>query len=71
MHCARAIVDFILMAQYKTHDDETLRYMEQALYRIDKMKVAFKALRLIDKLTNEGYFNFLKFYVITYYTLFI
>ena len=38
MHCARAIVDFILLTQYKTHDDETLRYLEQALYRIDKTK---------------------------------
>ena len=42
MYCARAIVDFILLAQYKTHDDETLRYLEQALYRIDKTKVVFK-----------------------------
>ena len=71
MHCARAIVDFILMAQYKTHDDETLRYMEQALYRIDKMKVAFRALRPIDKSTDEGHFNFPKFHAMTHYTSFI
>src|SRR6266436_3093147 len=42
MHCARAIIDFILLAQYKTHDDETLCYLEQALYRIDRTKVVFK-----------------------------
>ena len=71
MHCARAFVDFILMAQYKTHDDETLRYMEQALYRIDKMKVAFRALRPLDKSTDEGHFNFPKFHVMTHYTSFI
>jgi hypothetical protein len=45
--------------------------MEQALYRIDKMKVAFRALRPVDKSTDEGHFNFPKFYAITYYTSFI
>jgi hypothetical protein len=68
MHCARAIVDFILLAQYKTHDDETLRYLEQALYRIDKTKVAFQKLRPIDKITEEGHFNFPKFHIMTHYT---
>jgi hypothetical protein len=67
MHCTRAIVDFILLAQYKTHDDETLRYLDHALYRIDKTKVAFKALRPVDKATDEGYFNFPKFHVMTHY----
>jgi hypothetical protein len=71
MHCARAFVDFILMAQYKTHDIETLRYMEQALYRIDKMKVAFRAVRPLDKSTDEGHFNFPKFHIMTHYTSFI
>src|SRR5277367_6246025 len=71
MHCARAVVDFILMAQYKTHDNETLRYMDHALYRIDRMKVAFKALRPVDKSTDEGHFNFPKFHIMTHYTSFI
>ena len=68
MHCAWAIVDFILIAQYKTHNEETLRYLDHALYRIDKTKVAFKALRPVDKVTDEGHFNFLKFHVMTHYT---
>ena len=42
MYCARAIVDFILLVQYKTHNDETLHYLEQALYRIDKTRIVFK-----------------------------
>ncbi len=71
MHCARAIVDFILMAQYKTHDNETLRYIEHALHRIDRMKVAFRALRPLNKSTNEGHFNFPKFHIMTHYTSFI
>ena len=28
MHYAQAFVDFILIAQYKTHNNETLRYIE-------------------------------------------
>jgi hypothetical protein len=68
MHCARAIVDFILLAQYKTHDDETLRYLEQALYRIDRTKAVFKRFRPIDKATDEGHFNFPKFHAMTHYT---
>ena len=71
MQCTWAIIDFVLMAQYKTHDNETLCYMEQALYRIDKLKGAFKALCPLDKSTKEGYFNFPKFYIMTYYTTFI
>ena len=71
MHCAWAFVDFILIAQYKTHDDKTLCYIEQALYRINKMKVAFRALRPLNKSTDEGHFNFPKFHAMTYYTLFI
>ncbi len=68
MHCARAIVDFILIVQYKTHDEETLRYLDYVLYRIDKTKIVFKALHPVDKTTDEGHFNFPKFHVITHYT---
>ena len=71
MHCTQAIVDFILIVQYKTYNSETLHYIEHALYKIDKIKVAFRALCPLDKSTDEGYFNFSKFYIITYYTSFI
>ncbi len=30
------ILDFTILAQYVSHDDETLRYMEHALYRLEK-----------------------------------
>ena len=68
MYCARAIVDFILLAQYKTHDDETLEYLDHALYRIDKTKAVFKQFRPVDKATDEGHFNFPKFHAMTHYT---
>ena len=28
MHCAQAFVDFILIAQYKTHNNKTLHYIK-------------------------------------------
>jgi hypothetical protein len=71
MRCVWAFVDFILITQYKTHNNKSLSYIEYALYRINKMKVAFRALHPLDKSTNEGYFNFPKFHVMTHYTLFI
>jgi hypothetical protein len=71
MHCAGSIVDFILLVQYKTHDDETLCYLKQALYRIDRTKVAFQRLRPVDKKTEEGHFNFPKFHVKSHYTTYI
>ena len=42
IQCARAILDFIILAQYVSHDDETLWYMEHSLYRLEKTKIAFE-----------------------------
>ena len=67
MYCAQAIVDFILLAQYKTHDDETFEYLDHALYRIDRTKAVFKQFCPVDKATDEGHFNFPKFYAMTHY----
>ncbi len=30
IQCARAILDFMMLAQYDSYDDKTLRYMEHA-----------------------------------------
>ena len=58
MHCTRAIIDFIFLVQYKTHDDETLRFLEQTLYRIDRTKVVFKRFHPIDKATMKVILTF-------------
>jgi hypothetical protein len=34
----RAVIDFVLQAVYKSHDDTTLRYINDALRRIDLLK---------------------------------
>ena len=45
---SRAILDFTMLAQYVLHDDKTLQYMEHALYRLGKTKIAFEYHRPID-----------------------
>lgn len=42
IQCTRAIFDFRMLAQYISHDEEPLRYMEYALYRLKKTKIAFE-----------------------------
>ncbi|KAI9750296.1 MAG: hypothetical protein M4579_006529 [Chaenotheca gracillima] len=71
LHFARALVDFVLLAQYRTHDEETMRYMSHALYRIDQLKGVFRDYRPADRETKEGHFNFPKFHAITHYMEFI
>lgn len=71
LHCARAILDFVTIAQYRAHDDSTLQYLEQALYRIDKTKGVFRAYRTKQSDTNEGHFNYPKFHVMAHYSEFV
>ena len=69
---ARAILDFLTLAQYRSHDEETLRYMELALYQINQLKWVFSRYRtnLKDE-KNAGHFNFPKFHSIVHYPEFI
>ena len=67
IQCARAILDFTMLAQYVSHDDETLRYMEHALYRLKKTKIAFKYHWPIDLKLYGPMFNYLKFYAVTHF----
>jgi Plavaka transposase len=62
---ARAVIDFWILAQYRSHDDNTLKYMEHAISQMDKLKWAFRKYR------HDGHFNFPKFHVITHYPEFI
>ncbi len=48
IQCTRAILDFIMLAQYVLYNEETLRYMEHALYRLEKTKITFEQHRPID-----------------------
>ena len=56
IQCARAILDFTILAQYVSYENEMLRYMEHVLYRLEKTKIVFEhhpaANRLQAMLTN-------------------
>ena len=56
-----------MLAQYVLHDNKTLRYMEHALYRLKKTKIAFEYHQIIDSKLCQPIFNYLKFYAISYF----
>src|SRR5438045_9119010 len=64
---ARAVVDFVLLSQYITHDDKTLEYMNQAIFRIDCFKWAFAKYWPINRRNDEPHFNILKLHDIDNY----
>jgi len=61
------VVDFTLLAIYYIHDNNTLRYIEQALYRLKKYINIFRDFRPKDD-NGKGHFNFTKIYTLSYYT---
>ncbi len=70
MYCTRAVIDFIMIASYKTHSESTLQYLEHALYCIDKTKEAFCAI-CCGEGKDKGHFNFPKFHIMLHYANFI
>ena len=61
----RATVDFSLLAKYKSHNKDIIKYLKAALYRIDKTKKAFLPYQPNDK--NPPNFNIPKLYTISHY----
>ena len=64
---ARAILDFIILAQYISHNEEILRYMEHVLYRLEMTKITFEQYRPINSKLCRPIFNYPKFHAISYY----
>ena len=62
---AQAIYDFPMLAQYVLHDNKTLRYIEYALYKLEKSKIAFEYYQSINFKLCRTTFNYLKFYTIS------
>jgi len=73
LHCARAIFNFVTLAQYTFHDSDTLWYMQHTLYHIDKLKAIFQKYWLNDasnanmKEINDQCFNISKLHAMTHY----
>ncbi len=63
----RAIFDFTILSQYVLQDDKMLRYMEHALYRLEKTKIAFEHHRPIDPKLYRPAFNCPKFTAISHF----
>jgi hypothetical protein len=63
---SRALADFVTIAEYKSHDEYTLEYLEWALKRIDNTKGVFDAFRPKDK-ADEAHWNYPKFHFISHY----
>jgi hypothetical protein len=49
MKFLRAVIDFVTLAKYRSHDEETLGYMKHALNKINKMKEKFRDFRPKDR----------------------
>jgi hypothetical protein len=66
IHFARALVDFTLHAQYYSHSDSTLAWMDQALMRMDLLKWEF------ENFTSDKFgFNYPKLHALVHWTDFI
>src|SRR5437879_6190177 len=52
--CVRALVDFNMMAQYRSHTPETLDYLEQYLNQFHKMKDIFLEYRVSKRTRAKG-----------------
>ena len=57
---AWVMVNFVLIAQYTTHDEKILKYMKQAIYWMNCFKWAFANYQSIDKKDEKSHFNISK-----------
>ncbi len=62
MLCVRVFLNFVMLTYYRSHDNQTLKYINYALYWINKLKNVFREFR-VDKRNQEEHFNFLKYHV--------
>ncbi len=67
----RVLVDFILIAQYRSHDEQILRYLNQAFFRVNFFKSVFRETRQFVQENENEHFNFFKFHVMSHYSDFI
>ena len=56
-----------MLAHYLLHNNETLSYIEHALYKLDQTKIAFENHGLINAKLFQTTFNYPKFHAMTYF----
>ncbi len=67
VHFAWAVIDFMILAQYHLHEEETLWYLEHALFQLNKLKNVFHHLRSERSDTDVDHFNISKLHAMTHY----
>jgi len=67
VHFIWAVVNFVMLTQYISHDENTLQYLLHVLFQINKLKNVFWHLRSVNLNISEGHFNILKLHVMTHY----
>ncbi len=67
IHFAQAMIDFVILAQYHLHDEETLWNLEHALFQLNKLKNVFRHLQSEHSDTDIDHFNILKLHAMTHY----
>ncbi|KAI8940000.1 hypothetical protein NX059_003723 [Plenodomus lindquistii] len=72
VHFTKAVCDFVTIAQYRSHDDDTLTYLDDALKRIDALKHVFESFRPRRRDRDSvGHFNIPKLHGLTHWRYFI
>ncbi len=67
VHFAQAMINFMILAQYYLHDEETLWYLEHALFQLNKLKNVFCHLQSECSDTDVDHFNISKLHMMTHY----
>ena len=67
VHFIKTVVNFVLLIQYSTHDDLTLNYLKNALFRINILKDVFREHKPLNKETKKKHFNILKFHMMSHF----
>ncbi len=67
VHFIWAVVNFVMLTQYTSHDKNTLQYLLHVLFWINKLKNVFWHLHSVNLNISEGHFNILKLHVMTHY----
>ncbi len=67
IHFAQAMINFMILAQYHLHDEETLWYLEHALFWLNKLKNVFRHLWSERSDTDIDHFNISKLHAMTHY----
>ena len=68
VHFIQTVMNFVILTQYISHNENTLQYLKHTLFQINKLKNVFQHLHSVDSDITESHFNILKLHIMTHYT---